>query len=125
LKKLLLTKSIGLIYSPLCYFGTIKKFVLPDLGEKIKEATIKKWHVKEGDQVVEFQTVADVATDKLFTQIPSSYNGKIHKRLHKEEEMCQVGEVFLEVEVEDDSTARQHPFATEEISQHIHVNLKE
>jgi 2-oxoisovalerate dehydrogenase E2 component (dihydrolipoyl transacylase) len=35
-------------------FGSIKKFYLPDLGEKIKEATVKAWHVKEGDPVEEF-----------------------------------------------------------------------
>ena len=42
-------------------------FKLPDLGEKIKEATVKKWHVKEGDEVVEYDEIVDVATDKLFT----------------------------------------------------------
>lgn len=39
---------------PLHYLGTIKQFYLPDLGEKIKEATIKEWHIKEGDKVEEF-----------------------------------------------------------------------
>lgn len=47
-------------------FGFIE-FKLPDLGEKIKEAQIKKWLVKQGDKVDEFQEIADVATDKLFT----------------------------------------------------------
>ena len=30
---------------------TLIDFKLPDLGEKIKEATIKKWHIKEGDEI--------------------------------------------------------------------------
>ena len=47
-------------------FGIIK-FKLPDLGEKIKEGTIKKIYVKEGDKVEEFQKLADVASDKQFT----------------------------------------------------------
>lgn len=47
-------------------FG-ILKFNLPDLGEKIKEGTIKKLYVKEGDNVSEFQKLADVASDKQFT----------------------------------------------------------
>lgn len=47
-------------------FGVID-FKLPDLGEKIKEATVKKWHVKEGDEILEYDEIADVATDKLFT----------------------------------------------------------
>jgi 2-oxoisovalerate dehydrogenase E2 component (dihydrolipoyl transacylase) len=48
------------------HFGIIK-FNLPDLGEKIKEGTIKKLYVKEGDSVKEFQKIADVASDKQFT----------------------------------------------------------
>lgn len=54
---------------------------------------MKKWHVKEGDLVDEFQEIADVATDKLFTTIPSSYRGKVHKIFHKVEDFCQV--IFL------------------------------
>lgn len=41
--------------------------MLPDLGEKIKEATIKKWHVKEGDKIEEYDVICEVATDKLVT----------------------------------------------------------
>ena len=49
----------------------------------------------------QFDTIADVATDKLFTQIPSSYNGKIHKIFHKEEDQCQVGELLLEFDIDE------------------------
>ena len=52
--------------------------------------------------VEEFQIVVDVATDKLFTGIPSSYSGKIHKRYHQEDQECQVGELLLEIEVEEE-----------------------
>jgi len=48
------------------YFA-IKQFILPDLGEKIKEATIVKWHIQEGDEIEEYDDMADVSTDKLFT----------------------------------------------------------
>lgn len=47
-------------------FGLIK-FPLPDLGEKIKEGTVKKLYVAEGDRVQEFQKIADVESDKQFT----------------------------------------------------------
>lgn len=44
--------------------------------------------------------MADVSTDKLFTQITSTYNGKVHKLFYKEEEACLVGDPLLEIEVE-------------------------
>jgi 2-oxoisovalerate dehydrogenase E2 component (dihydrolipoyl transacylase) len=55
-----------LLFSRFYKFGIIK-FKLPDLGEKIKEGTIKKLYVTEGDTVEEFQKLADVASDKQFT----------------------------------------------------------
>ena len=62
---------------------------------------VQKWLVKEGDLVEEFQNLADVSTDKLFTQIPSTDKGKVHKLHFKEGDACQVGSVLLELELED------------------------
>jgi len=101
--------NIALYEQAFYNFSKIKKFVLPDLGEKIKEATIKKWHVKEGDLVEEYQTLVDVATDKLFTQIPSSEKGKIHKTYFKEDENCEVGQVLLEIEVDEAAAGESAP----------------
>jgi len=56
--------------------------------KEIKEATIKKWHVKVGDKVEEFDGLCDVVTDKLFTTIPSSYTGTITTIHHKSESIC-------------------------------------
>jgi 2-oxoisovalerate dehydrogenase E2 component (dihydrolipoyl transacylase) len=77
-------------------FGLLK-FNLPDLGEKIKEGTIKKLYVKEGDTVEEFQKLADVASDKQFTELTASDSGVIKKIYYREEEVCQVGDLFLEI----------------------------
>lgn len=57
--------------------------------------------MKEGEEVEQFQNLADVATDKLFTQIPAVENGRIHKLHIKEGEPCQVGSILLELEVDD------------------------
>ena len=51
--------------------------------------------------IIQYQTLVDVATDKLFTQIPSSEKGKIHKRCFGEEDACEVGQVLLEIEVDE------------------------
>jgi len=71
------------------------------LGEKIKEATVQKWHVQVGDTVDELQTLADVSTDKLFTPLPAPYEGKIIKIMVDEGNECNVGSVLLEMEVEE------------------------
>ena len=74
----------------------IVPFLLPDLGEKIKEAQVVKWHVKEGDLVEEFDTLADVATDKLAAEIPSTHTGKIHRIIVQQDEFCGVGMPLFE-----------------------------
>ena len=60
-------------------FGSIQTITLPDLGEGTKEATLKEWFVKVGDEVKEFDDLCEVFTDKLVAQIPSSYDGKVVK----------------------------------------------
>lgn len=89
-----LTKSVS-------YRFGIRQFKLPDLGEKIKEAVVKKWTVKVGDQIEEFDTVAEVATDKLYTEIPSPYKGRVQKLYYQEEEACNVGDVLLDIDTEE------------------------
>lgn len=79
----------------------LRQFRLPDLGEKIKEATVKRWRVAEGDVVGEFDTVAEVATDKLFTELPSPYSGTVRRLAVAEEENCNVGDVLMEIETVD------------------------
>ena len=87
------------------WFGSMKKFKLPDLGEKIKEGVVKKWYVKEGDMVQEFQKIADIDSDKQHTELTSTDTGKIHKIYHQEESICQVGELLLEIELPDGKPA--------------------
>lgn len=55
-------------------------------------------YIKEGDHVEEFQKLADVASDKQFTELTASDSGVIRKIYYKEEDVCQVGDLFLEIE---------------------------
>ncbi len=87
-------------------FGLIK-FNLPDLGQKIKEGTIKKLYVKEGDPVEQFQKIADVASDKQFTELTASNSGVIRKIYYKEDDVCQVGDLFLEIFVKEEGENAQ------------------
>jgi len=70
------------------------ELVMPKLGESIIEATIVRWHKKEGDQVVEDESIADLATDKVDSEIPSPVEGIITKLFFKEGDIVPVGKII-------------------------------
>jgi 2-oxoglutarate dehydrogenase E2 component (dihydrolipoamide succinyltransferase) len=70
------------------------ELVMPKLGESIIEATIVRWHKKEGDQVSEDESIADLATDKVDSEIPSPVEGTVTKLFFKEGDVVPVGKVI-------------------------------
>lgn len=73
------------------------EFKLPDLGEGIAEAEIRKWLVKEGDRIEEHQSVVEVETDKAVVEIPSPRKGRVGKILRGEGEIVNVGESLMSI----------------------------
>src|SRR3954464_7806588 len=57
---------------------------VPQLGESVTEATLTKWLVKEGDVVRKDQPLAELATDKADSELPSPAAGRVSKLLVKE-----------------------------------------
>ena len=53
----------------------IVDLLMPKLGESIMEATILKWHKKTGDIVEQDETILDIATDKVDSEVPSTAAG--------------------------------------------------
>ncbi|MBR0605905.1 2-oxo acid dehydrogenase subunit E2 [Bacillus safensis] len=78
----------------------IEQMKMPQLGESVTEGTISKWLVSPGDHVNKYDPIAEVMTDKVNAEVPSSFTGTITKLSAKEGETLQVGEVFCEIEVE-------------------------
>lgn len=76
----------------------VKEFKLPDLGEGLSEAEIRKWMVKEGDHVEKDQNIAEVETDKAVVEMPIPFAGIITKIHHEEGDIVKVGEVLVSVE---------------------------
>ncbi len=70
------------------------ELIMPKLGESIIEATIVRWHKKEGDQVLEDESIADLATDKVDSEIPSPVEGIITKLFYAEGDIVPVGKVI-------------------------------
>ena len=53
------------------------EMVMPKMGESIMEGTILKWLKKEGDSINEDESVLEVATDKVDTEVPSPFTGQV------------------------------------------------
>lgn len=73
--------------------------VMPKLGESIMEATILKWHKKPGDAIKQDETVLDIATDKVDSEVPSTAEGVIEEILFKENDVVPIGTVIAKIRV--------------------------
>jgi 2-oxoglutarate dehydrogenase E2 component (dihydrolipoamide succinyltransferase) len=73
--------------------------VMPKLGESIMEATILKWHKKPGDTIKQDETVLDIATDKVDSEVPSTAEGVIEEVLFKENDVVPIGTVIAKIRV--------------------------
>tara|TARA_Y100000741_G_scaffold348186_1_gene316141 strand:+ start:978 stop:2261 length:1284 start_codon:yes stop_codon:yes gene_type:complete len=79
------------------------EMVMPKMGESIMEGTILKWLKKEGDIINEDESVLEVATDKVDTEIPSTCSGKLSQILVKEGDIVKVGSPIALIETESSS----------------------
>src|SRR5436190_1425184 len=74
--------------------------VMPKMGESIMEATILKWHKNPGDSVRQDETILDIATDKVDTEVPSIAAGTIKEILFNVNDVVPVGAVIARIETE-------------------------
>ena len=77
----------------------IVDLVMPKMGESIMEATVLRWHKKVGDQVKQDETVLDIATDKVDSEVPSTVSGIITEILFNDNDVVPVGAVIAKIEV--------------------------
>ena len=70
------------------------ELVMPKMGESIMEATIIKWVKKVGDAVEADETILEIATDKVDSEVPAPVSGTVAKILFKEEDTVAVGKVI-------------------------------
>ena len=73
---------------------------LPKMGESIAEATITKWLKDIGDTVEIDESLVEIATDKVDSDVPSEYKGKLIKKNFEVDDIVKVGEVIAEIETE-------------------------
>ncbi|MES2003572.1 MAG: dihydrolipoamide acetyltransferase family protein [Bacteroidota bacterium] len=75
----------------------IAELVMPKLGESIMEATILKWHKQVGDPVKQDETVLDIATDKVDSEVPSTSEGVITEILFNINDVVPIGTVIARI----------------------------
>ena len=104
--------------------------VMPKMGESIMEATILKWHKQPGDHVDMDETVLEIATDKVDTEVPSSTEGVIEEILYQVNDVVPVGTVIAKIKTNvqepvNMNTSREDRVTEHETSSHssaVHSN---
>ena len=76
-----------------------KQFLLPDLGEGVKEGQVLRLLVAEGDPIAEDQLLMEVETDKAAVEIPSPYSGRVARWHVSEQQVVNVGDLLVTFDV--------------------------
>jgi 2-oxoglutarate dehydrogenase E2 component (dihydrolipoamide succinyltransferase) len=75
----------------------IVELVMPKLGESITEATILKWHKQPGEHISADETVLEIATDKVDSEVPSIAEGVLEEILFQVNDVVPVGAVIAKI----------------------------
>ena len=108
------------------------ELIMPKMGESVSEATIISWSKKVGDLVEIDETIIEIATDKVDSEVPSTHEGKLVEILFNVDDVVNVGQAFaiLETTQESDSDSQveaeevKEEKADEEISQSIEQSVE-
>ncbi|QGQ47148.1 dihydrolipoamide acetyltransferase family protein [Metabacillus sediminilitoris] len=90
----------------------IEQIKMPQLGESVTEGTISKWLVAVGDEVKKYDPIAEVMTDKVNAEVPSSFSGIITDILAEEGVTLSVGEIICHIEVEGPKASTETEIGT-------------
>lgn len=81
--------------------------MMPKLGESVTEGTISKWLVSPGDAVRKYDPIAEVITDKVNAEIPSSFTGVIQELKAAEDQTLAIGEVICTILVTEHEVVKR------------------
>jgi 2-oxoglutarate dehydrogenase E2 component (dihydrolipoamide succinyltransferase) len=88
------------------------ELIMPKMGESITEATILKWLKKPGDKIEQDESVLEVATDKVDTEVPSTHAGILKEVFAKEGEVIKVGKAIGIITTDATATSSTTPTTT-------------
>lgn len=84
---------------------SVVDLIMPKMGESIMEATVLKWHKKPGDSVKMDETVLEIATDKVDSEVPSTAAGTIVEILFKENDVVPIGTAIARIDTGNGTAA--------------------
>src|ERR1700758_4492754 len=106
-----------------------QELIMPKMGESVAEATIIKWVKNEGDKIKIDETVLEIATDKVDSEIPSPFEGVLVKKLFKEGDVVQVGKpiaiISSDVNAAVETPKTQTPVVQSSVNKQEAVVVKE
>ncbi|MFT8708132.1 MAG: dihydrolipoamide acetyltransferase family protein [Sporolactobacillus sp.] len=85
-----------------------EEMLMPQLGESVTEGTINQWLVSVGDRVAKYDPIAEVTTDKVNAEVPSSFDGTIIALLAEEGETLPVGQPICAIQTNDVQPGATH-----------------
>lgn len=98
---------------------------MPQLGETVTEGTILRWLVSVGDEVKEDDPILEISTDKVDTEVPSPFSGKVTALLVDEGETVEVGVSLMELGGEASSDTKKSEPVVEEKSEPLVEQVEE
>lgn len=93
--------------------------IMPKLGESIMEATILKWHKQPGDAVKMDETVLEIATDKVDSEVPSTAEGVMEEILFNVNDVVPIGTVIARIRTSAADTVTSSPVATSPLRESV------
>ncbi len=93
------------------------QLIMPKMGESITEATILHWLKKPGDKIELEESVLEVATDKVDTEVPSTHAGVLKELLAKEGEVVKVGSAIAILTTDAEEKVLTAPVITKPITE--------
>jgi 2-oxoisovalerate dehydrogenase E2 component (dihydrolipoyl transacylase) len=103
----------------------IEQIKMPQLGESVTEGTISKWLVSVGDKVNKYDPLAEVMTDKVNAEVPSSFSGTIKELVAEDGETLAVGEIICTIEIEGSPTEVKVNETTVEVAEPAAISQTE
>jgi len=76
------------------------ELIMPKMGESVSEATIISWSKNIGDTIELDETIIEIATDKVDSEVPSTHEGKLIEMLFQADDVVQVGQPFAILETD-------------------------